>query len=174
MTRRQPLPGFLLALLTVATAAGCTAGSSEASGEPHVVADSSVEAGRYLITVAGCNDCHTDGYLFNDGQVPEQQRFLGSSLGWQGPWGTSYARNLRLTVTTMTEDEWVEMLKTRNALPPMPWFNVRQMAEADMRAIYQYLVSMGPAGEQPPTPVAAGQKPTTPYIPLLPVEPTTP
>jgi mono/diheme cytochrome c family protein len=172
MTRRQPIRSPLVALLALAAASGCTASASDVPREPHTVADSPVEAGRYLITVAGCNDCHTDGYLFNDGDVPEAQRFLGSSLGWRGPWGTSYARNLRITVTTMTEDGWVAMLKTRTGLPPMPWFNVSQMAEADMRAIYQYLRSMGPAGEQPPNPVPPDQEPTTAYISLLPVQPT--
>lgn len=174
MIRRQLVPSPILALLAVAAASGCTAGAADVSSDPHTVAESPVAAGRYLITVAGCNDCHTDGYLFNDGDIPEADRFLGSSLGWRGPWGTTYARNLRLTAATVTEDGWVAMLQTRTGLPPMPWFNVRQMAEPDMRAIYQYLRSMGPAGEQPPNPVPPDQEPTTPYISLLPIEPTMP
>jgi len=171
MTRRQPVPRSILVVLTVATAAGCTASASDAAREAHTAADSPVDAGRYLITVGGCNDCHTDGYLFNDGQVPEAERFLGSSMGWRGPWGTSYARNLRITVSTMTEDAWVQMLKTRKGLPPMPWMNVNQMAEVDMRAVYQYLRSLGSAGEQPPAPVPPDQEPKTPYIALAPVVP---
>jgi hypothetical protein len=63
------------------------------------------------------------------------------------------------------------MLKTRTSLPPMPWMNVNQMAEADMRAIYQYFRSLGPAGEQPPSPVPPDQEPTTPYLSLAPVAP---
>jgi mono/diheme cytochrome c family protein len=170
MTRRQP-PVPIFALLTVVAAAGCTASASDAPSEPHTAAASPIDAGRYLVTVAGCNDCHTDGYLFSGGNVPEAQWFLGSSMGWRGPWGTSYARNLRITVTTMTEDEWVQMLKTRTSLLPMPWMNVNQMAEADMRAIYQYFRSLGPAGEQPPSPVPPDQEPTTPYLSLAPVAP---
>jgi hypothetical protein len=72
----------------------------------------------------------------------------------------------------MTEDDWVQMLKTRTSLPPMPWMNVNQMAEADMRAIYQYFRSLGPAGEQPPSPVPPDQEPVTPYLSLAPVVPT--
>jgi hypothetical protein len=167
----QQFSGLLLAFLGVAFLTGCTASASDAPREAHTAAGSPVEAGRYLATVAGCNDCHTDGYLFKDGDVPEAEWFLGSSLGWRGPWGTSYARNLRLTVSTMTEDAWVHMLKTRRSLPPMPWMNVNQMAEADMRALYQYFQSLGPAGEQTPNPVPAEQEPTTPFISLAPVEP---
>jgi cytochrome c553 len=171
MKRRRSLIGPIPALLAAAVAAGCTASASDAPREPHTAASSPVEAGRYLATVAGCNDCHTDGYLFNGGNVPEAERFLGSSMGWRGPWGTSYPRNLRITVTTMTEDAWVQMLKTRTSLPPMPWMNVSHMAEADMRAIYQYFRSLGPAGEQPPSPVPPDQDPTTPYLSLAPVTP---
>jgi len=169
VTRRQPPIGPSVVFLLVAFAGGCTASASDAPSEPHTAATSPVEAGRYLATVAGCNDCHTDGYLFNGGNVPEAERFLGSSLGWRGPWGTSYARNLRLTVSTLTEDAWVQLLKTRTSLPPMPWMNVRQMAEVDMRSLYQYFRSLGPVGEQPPNPVPPEQEPTTPFLSLVPV-----
>lgn len=37
--------------------------NSDASSEPHFVASSQIEAGRYLAIITGCNDCHTDGYL---------------------------------------------------------------------------------------------------------------
>ncbi len=171
MTPRQSFAGPILTLIGVAFVAGCTASASDAPREAHTAAGSAVEAGQYLAMVAGCNDCHTDGYLFRDGDVPEAEWFLGSSLGWRGPWGTSYARNLRLTVSTMTEDAWVQMLKTRRGLPPMPWMNINQMAEIDMRALYQYFQSLGPAGEQPPNPVPPEQEPTTPFLSLAPVEP---
>lgn len=170
MTQPRLLSGVLLSSLLMA---GCSASASDTPREPHTVAESPVEAGRYLATVAGCNDCHTDGYLFNEGKVAETERFLGSSLGWRGPWGTSYARNLRLTVDALTEDAWVEMLRTRKGLPPMPWMNVNQMAETDMRALYQYFRSLGPSGEQTPNPVHPDQQPATAYISLAPQEPST-
>ncbi|MGM0744616.1 MAG: hypothetical protein ACQETF_04880 [Bacteroidota bacterium] len=55
------------------------------------------------MTVAGCNDCHTDGYLMMDGNIPEEEWLAGSPMGWQGPWRTTYASNLRLRV-----QEWPE------------------------------------------------------------------
>src|SRR5882672_3685542 len=51
-----------------------------------------VARGLYLTTVMSCNDCHTPGGLFG---APDFWRKLsGSELGWKGPWGTSFARNL--------------------------------------------------------------------------------
>ena len=55
-----------------------------------------IEHGSYLVTVGGCNDCHTAGYAESAGEVPESDWLQGDSLGWQGPWGTTYATNLRL------------------------------------------------------------------------------
>jgi mono/diheme cytochrome c family protein len=155
------VPGFLNL--------ACANSGSEPTETPHVSgAKSPVEAGRYLTTVAGCHDCHTPGFMQNGWAVPESDWFTGVPLGWRGPWGTTYGRNLRLTVQSMTEDQWVEMLKSRTAMPPMPWAAVNRMSEPDMRAIYQYLKSLGPAGEQPPAPVSPDQEPVTPYIVLAP------
>ena len=56
-----------------------------------------VARGEYLVRVAGCNDCHTPGYAENQGNVPREQWLVGSApLGYSGPWGTTYASNLRL------------------------------------------------------------------------------
>jgi mono/diheme cytochrome c family protein len=140
-----------------------------ATTEPHVMAGSGVEAGRYLVTVSGCNDCHTDGYLLTGGQVPEDEWLLGSPVGWRGPWGTSYASNLRLRVQEWTEEQWVETLHSRIGLPPMPWMNVKQLSASDAAAIYQYIRSLGPRGEHMPLPVPPDAEPETPYISLQPL-----
>ena len=34
--------------------------------------DDAVRRGRYLVKVAGCNDCHTPGYGVNNGKVDEK------------------------------------------------------------------------------------------------------
>ena len=39
-----------------------------------------VARGRYLVTIGGCNDCHTDGYLQNGGNVPEDDWLLSPYL----------------------------------------------------------------------------------------------
>ena len=162
---------FLLVAVIVAVGGACQPEPDSESSEPHVVGGSDVERGRYLAIIGGCNDCHTDGYLQSEGNVPEAQWLLGTSLGWQGPWGTTYPANLRLTVAGMSEDQWVEVMRTRKALPPMPWMNLNQMAESDARAVYRYLRSLGPAGDAAPIAVPPGQEPTTPYMSLAPIVP---
>lgn len=138
---------------------------------PFVTATDPVAAGRYLVTIGGCNDCHTPGWDLTDGNVPESEWLTGIPVGWRGPWGTSYARNLRLTADHLTEDEFVQRVQA-GGLPPMPWMNLRAMEPSDLRAIYAFIRSLGPAGEQMPSPVAPGVEPPTPYFLLDPVMPT--
>lgn len=64
-----------------------------------------VDHGRYLSIIAGCNDCHTPGYLLSEGKVPEKLWLTGDRFGWRGPWGTTYAANLRTFINAMTEDQ---------------------------------------------------------------------
>lgn len=128
---------------------------------------SQVESGRYLIITTGCNDCHTDGFMQNP-NIPESDWLTGSALGWQGPWGTTYAANLRMTVQNLTEDQWVEMLKTRKGMPPMPWPSVNGLNEEDSRAMYVYIKSLGPKGEKAPLALAPGVMPQTPYLSMMP------
>jgi len=151
------------------SAATPATGDDTAAPSGHVQADSAVAAGRYLVVIGGCNDCHTAGYLARAGDVPESDWLTGSPVGWRGPWGTTYPSNLRLLVQAMPEDAWVTMLRTRSARPPMPWMNVRHLSESDSRAIYRYLQALGPRGAPMPAAVDPGVEPVTPYIVLDPV-----
>ena len=134
--------------------------SGAAMAEPEV---SMIDRGRYLAKVTGCNDCHTPGYLMQEGKVPESEWLIGDRFGWRGPWGTTYGSNLRLYVQNLTEDEWVQDARTLRRRPPMPWFNLNVMEEADLRALYQYILSLGPAGEPAPAYLPPEQEPPMPY-----------
>ncbi|MDZ7659902.1 c-type cytochrome [Fodinibius sp.] len=136
--------------------------------QPHVAASDQITAGRYLVTIGGCNDCHTDGYLMTEGNIPEEDWLMGSPVGWQGPWGTTYPTNLRLRVQEWDEEIWVSTLKNRKALPPMPWMNLNKMSEEDMRSIYAYIKSLGAKGEHMPLAVGPDITPQTPYFSLFP------
>jgi len=46
----------------------------------------SLERGRYIAQIAGCNDCHTPNYAQSGGRVPEKDWLIGDRLGWRGPW----------------------------------------------------------------------------------------
>lgn len=122
-----------------------------------------VERGRYLVTITGCNDCHTPGYLASSGMTPEDLWLTGDSFGWRGPWGTTYGSNLRIVLQALTEDQWVTLAKTLTARPPMPWFSLNKMKEEDLRAIYQFIRQLGPVGEPAPAYVPADKEPAPPY-----------
>lgn len=124
----------------------------------------SIERGRYLIKLGGCNDCHTAGYTQAAGTVPESQWLLGDKLGWRGPWGTTYASNLRLVFSKMSESDWVKTARTTQYRPPMPWFTLRDLSDRDLRDIYRFIVALGPAGEVSPVFVPPDQTPEGPFV----------
>lgn len=126
-----------------------------------------IRHGRYLIQISGCNDCHTAGYMQKDGQVAESEWLTGDALGWQGPWGTTYPSNLRLLVQNMDEKAW--LVRARQPMrPPMPSPSLRAMSEADLKAIYRYVRSLGAKGEPAPAYVPPGGKVATPYFDFTP------
>lgn len=126
-----------------------------------------LERGRYLVVTGGCNDCHTPGYPEAAGKIPQSQWLVGSVVGFQGPWGTSYPQNLRLKVQGMGEKEWLTRVR-QPMLPPMPWFNLRDAKDADLIAMYRFIRALGPAGEPAPATAAPGVAVTTPYIEFVP------
>lgn len=126
-----------------------------------------IARGKYLITISGCNDCHTPGGMEKGPGVPLQDWLTGVPVGLQGPWGTTYASNLRLVIGGLTEAEWIKHAR-QPRLPPMPWFNLREMSDQDLKAIYAYVRSLGPAGVTMPAYVAPGGKVTTPYFVFVP------
>lgn len=139
------------------------AGEEGAAGAAPAAGDV-LARGRYLVVVAGCNDCHTERFPEAGGAVPESEWLTGSSLGFRGPWGTTYGTNLRRYMEGFTEDDWVEVAKEMDSRPPMPWWGMRAMSEADLRAVYAFVRSLGPVGEPEPAYVPPGQEPGTPYV----------
>jgi mono/diheme cytochrome c family protein len=123
-----------------------------------------LERGRYVLKIGGCNDCHTPGYLLNAGKIPEAQWLTGDRLGWRGPWGTTYAINLRMYMQDLTEAQWLQKAKTMQTRPPMPWFTVREMTTGDLRAIYAFIRHLGPAGEAAPAYVPPDRDPPPPFV----------
>jgi mono/diheme cytochrome c family protein len=159
-----------IAIAAVTASIAGPAGSARPAGlvtGSHVAQDGSVSHGRYLVSIAGCHDCHTAGYAQSGGHAPPTNWLTGSAVGFQGPWGVSYPANLRLTVQSMTEAEWLVFARAERR-PPMPWFNLRAMNDQDLTDIYRYIRSLGAAGEPAPLAVAPGGKVTTPSIDFVP------
>ena len=122
-----------------------------------------VERGQYLVKITGCNDCHTAGYLPNNGNVPTEQWLTGDNFGWNGPWGTTYGANLRLFMKDLTEEQWLQAAKTLQRRPPMPWFSLNAMHDDDLRAIYHFVRSLGEPGDPAPPYLPVGQTPNPPF-----------
>lgn len=169
---RRCLSAAVACVLVITASCSQRSGASRSGGqadaatvaEAHVTATSDVAAGRYLVVVGGCNDCHTPGWATSNGATPEAQWLVGNPLGRRGPWGTTYAQNLRLIPASMSEDDFVAMLRTRKDRPPMPWMNLNRVQERDARAIYRFIKSLGPRGESMPPGLAPGEEPSTPYM----------
>ncbi|MBM4218461.1 MAG: cytochrome C [Gammaproteobacteria bacterium] len=156
MTFRKPMLAALAAAAMVVTVT-----ESAETASPEMSAQ--LVRGKYLVQVAGCNDCHTAGYAPSAGKVDESQWLLGERVGYRGPWGTTYATNLRLAVQDMTAEQF--MVRARSPpRPPMPWFNLVAMRDGDLKAIFAYLQHLGPAGEPAPAYVPPDQTPTGPFV----------
>ena len=125
--------------------------------------DAQVKRGRYLVQIGGCNDCHTAGYAEKAGNLPMDEWLTGTPVGFKGPWGTTYAANLRLSLSALTEDQWVAFARVPRR-PPMPWFNLRDMSDTDLRAMYRFIRDLGPKGQRAPTAAGPGVTVDTPVI----------
>jgi mono/diheme cytochrome c family protein len=87
-----------------------------------------------------------------------------SLTAWYGPWGISYAANITPDNVTgigaWTEDVFVKTMRTgkhmgagRPILPPMPWFNLANLTDEDLKSIFAYLKSIKPISNEVPLPV---------------------
>jgi hypothetical protein len=112
--------------------------------------DVSVERGLQVSIVGSCHVCHTEGYSESGGKIDPEKAFKGRSVGYRGPWGTTYAWNIRINVQKQSEQEFVQFFKYFRSLPPMPWYALRVMDETDVRSLYQHIKSLGEPGEQIP------------------------
>lgn len=128
----------------------------------------SADRGKLVSIIGGCHDCHTVGYSEANGVIDPDLALKGNPLGFKGPWGTTYADNLRLTASTRSEDGFVAKMQAARTLPPMPWYNVRAIPESDLRSLYRYIKSLGDPGTQAPTAVPPGDDPRTPFVVLAP------
>lgn len=103
-------------------------------------AQSPVERGKYLVTVGGCNDCHTPFKMGPKGPHPDMSRMLsghpeklkmppapnlppgpwvwigaGTNTAFAGPWGVSFAANLtphKAGLGDWTEEIFIKAMRT--------------------------------------------------------------
>jgi mono/diheme cytochrome c family protein len=118
-------------------APAAAAAALSASGAP--ASADLVGGGRYLVTVMGCNDCHTPYKMGKNGPEPDMTRMLSghpenlkmppppklempwgmvgaaTNTAWAGPWGVSYTANLTPDQNTgigiWTEDMFIRSMR---------------------------------------------------------------
>jgi mono/diheme cytochrome c family protein len=100
-----------------------------------------IERGKYLVTIGGCNDCHTPWKMGEKGPEPDMTRMLSghpqdfvmpeapkhegspwlmtaaaTNTAWAGPWGVSFTANLTPDEDTglgaWSEDIFINTLRT--------------------------------------------------------------
>jgi mono/diheme cytochrome c family protein len=153
-----------LIFVAIAAAAPWISHAADKGTDAGSTSAAQLERGRYLVRLGGCNDCHTTGYMETAGRTPEAQWLTGSGLGWRGPWGTTYATNLRTYMQNVTEAQWLKTARSLQTRPPMPWFTVQQMTTADLRAIYAFVRHLGPGGQAVPAYLPPDKEPPPPFV----------
>lgn len=146
--------------------AALLATASASSSAPAVPPAATLARGQALVVFGTCNDCHTPGWAAGDGTIPVARWMTGTSVGFRGYWGTSYPTNVRLDFQAMSEDRWLQAVRTRGGHPPMVWQDLRALPDSDLRAIYEFIKSLGPAGVPAPDSLDPGTSPKTPFIDL--------
>lgn len=162
----------------------------EASAPTYGGFESEVAWGKHIVTIAGCNDCHTPKKMGPNGPEDDMDMLLSGHPSqmptaffdrkdmekkglvvingfteFAGPWGISYSANLTpdsLTgIGTWTPEQFIRTVRTgkfagapngRNILPPMPWPNVAQMTDDELKAVFSYLQSIKPVHNVVPPP----------------------
>lgn len=164
------MPRLAYLVLTVFFVSACTGHGRDPT---HIAAASSVEAGHYAIMFAGCNDCHTPGWGASSRMPAESKWMTGSNVGFRGPWGTLYPKNVRLMVSQMPQDGWIALFTSGPPVPVMPFWNWShgRADTRDLAAMYDYLKSLGPAGSPAPEDLSPGQRPRTKYVIYYPINP---
>jgi hypothetical protein len=192
--RRITLPRSNSRWLCLLLAAACAPGGD---GQPRADADA-VARGRYLVTLGGCNDCHTPKRFTPAGPVPDSSRFLAGHpadlklppvppgvLGpdrwgalvmptltaWAGPWGVSFTANLTPDPSGLagwTPEQFIQTMRTgkhlgigRPILPPMPWYDIGQLTDDDLRAIFAFLRTVRPVQNPVPAPLPPAAAPAS-------------
>jgi mono/diheme cytochrome c family protein len=139
--------------------------------------DAAVGRGKYLVTIGGCQDCHTPGHFFGK---PDMARALGGSeVGFEIPGlGTFYGPNLTPDKETglgsWTDAQVIAALQTgvrpdgRVLAPIMPWRALAVLTKPDAAAVVAYLRSLPPVSNKVPGPFGPDETPTAFVMKIVP------
>jgi mono/diheme cytochrome c family protein len=138
--RRLAIPFFVLTLTLISGMVLRAGAPVEPAATPSIDA-ARIARGEYLVTIGGCNDCHTPWTMGARGPEPDMTRMLSghpsalqmppapalppgpwiasvaaTMTAWSGPWGVSFTANLTPDRETglgdWTFEQFVQALKT--------------------------------------------------------------
>jgi mono/diheme cytochrome c family protein len=140
-----------------ATTLGVALTAFQCLASPASADDAQIARGRYLVTIAGCSDCHTPGALLGS---PDMKRYLGGSdVGFAIPGaGVFVGQNLTPDKETglgkWTDGQIITAFRTgktpdgRELSPVMPYPALSHLSDADAQAIVAFLKSLAPVTNQ--------------------------
>jgi len=140
-------------------------------------ADAQTERGKYLVSLGGCNDCHTPGYFL--GKPDFERRLSGSEVGFELPGlGVFHGPNLTPDKETglgnWTAEQIVAAIRKgerpdgRELAPIMPWRGLFVLTDADALAVAAYLKSLPPVKNKVPGPFGPNETPTSFVMKIVP------
>jgi len=158
----------LSVVLVLAAAAITVTALSGATPAKKPSRDAMLKRGKYLMDAMPCVDCHTPGTFYGSPDVTRM--YSGSEVGWVGPWGVAYARNLTPDDETglgkWTEEQIATAIRTgnrpdgRQLAPIMPWMSFSHLTHDDALAMAAYLKTIPAVKHKVPDPVPPGQQVT--------------
>ena len=130
-----------------------------------VKADTTAAYGKYLTTyISNCRGCHTNRSLMTGAYTGP---YFAGGLKFEASDG-SYCVTPNLTqdketgrIYGWTEEQFITRFRQPRVIPTsdMPWDQFRNMADNDLKAVYKYLMSLGPIKrDNGPTYVASKKK----------------
>ena len=134
---------------------------------PRAQADSQIDRGKYLVVLAGCNDCHTPGFFLGK---PDMARYLGGSdVGFEiAGLGVFNGRNItpdkETGIGSWTDEQIAAAITTgkrpdgRQLAPIMNYASFTYMTKEDVAAVVAYLRSVPPVHNEVPGPFKPGEK----------------
>ena len=135
-----------------------------------------IARGKYLVTVAGCNDCHTPGALLGK---PDFSRALGGSeVGFAIPGlgvfaGPNLTPDKETGLGNWTEEQIITAFTQgitpdgTRLIPTMPYADFVALTPQDRHAVAAFLMSLKPIHNAVPKPVKPGEKPMNPYMTVI-------
>ncbi len=150
------------AALAAMSAIGCAKAPPAVKAE--MTPEEKIARGRQISYTSACHDCHTPGGLYG---APDSTRMLsGSELGWEGPWGVSFPRNLtpdmESGIGSWSEKDIVTAIRTgirpdlTPIMPPMPWPMYSHLSDEDAYALAAFLKSLPPVNHKAPDHIMPG------------------